>query len=74
MKEITNKAFRRLMDKAGLSKVLLIKGEGYHYITSEDETTAHRIFTLYDNAIYICSFNQQSPAKWVEDIKLMLNE
>lgn len=64
--------FRKLMERAGLEKVLLVKGEGYFYIASDDEETALEIAGLQENAIYVCAFNQQTPKQWVEDIKKLL--
>jgi len=74
MKEIRDKKFRRLMKEAGLAKVELIKGEGYHYITSDDEVLSNKIAMMNSSSIYVCHFNHQTPEQWVEDIKRMLND
>ena len=66
------KKLHKLMVEAGLEKVLLIKGEGYFYLTSEDEETAIEIAGLPENAIYVCAYNHQTPEQWVSDIKNLL--
>lgn len=72
--EVRNKKFLKLMKEAGLEKVLLIKGNGYYWITSDDDETYDEINSLMDTSIYVNSFNQQSPEQWVEDIKYLLKD
>ena len=69
---IQYKEFRKLMEDAGLAKVLLVKGEGFFYLASDDEETALEIASLQENAIYVCAFNHQTPEQWVKDIKHLL--
>lgn len=66
--EITNKAFRKAMERAGLGGVHLFKGEGYFYIVTD--ANLHQI--IPNDSIYLNSFNQQSIADWVRDIKDIL--
>lgn len=70
---VKNRKFLRLMKAAGLEKVLLCKGDGYFYITSDDDEWAYKIMGMYENAIYLNSFNHQTPEQWVEDIKQLLS-
>ena len=60
------------MKAAGLEKVLLIKGNGYYWITSDDDETYDKIQDADEQTIYVNSFNQQTPEQWVEDIKYLL--
>lgn len=73
-KEIKNPKLTRLLKNHGLEKVILCKADGYFYITSNDDETALEIAGLRDNAIYVNSFNQQTPEQWVEDILLLLKD
>ncbi len=71
---ITNKRFRKLMAEAGLADVELVKGDGYHYITSGDSKRSQQIYSLTVQSIYVCHFNELTPAQWVEEIKGLLNK
>lgn len=71
---ITNKRFRKLMTDAGLADVELVKGDGYHYITSDNNERCQQIYSLTVQSIYVCHFNELTPAQWVEEIKGLLNE
>lgn len=72
--EVKNRKFLKLMQAAGLEKVLLCKGNGYYWITSDDDATYDKIQTVKEQTIYVNSFNQQTPEQWVEDIKLLLKD
>lgn len=72
--EVKNRKLKQLLAKEGLDKILLYKGYGYFYITSDDDEWATKIAGMYENAIYINSFNQQTPEEWVEDIKRLLKQ
>jgi hypothetical protein len=69
---VKNRKFLKLMKSAGLEKVLLCKGDGYYYITSDDDDTWALIDSLPETTIYVNSFNQQYPEQWVDDIKQLL--
>lgn len=71
---VKNRKFLKLMKSAGLEKVLLCKGDGYYYITSDDDDTWALIDSLPETTIYINSFNQQYPEQWVDDIKQLLSK
>ena len=72
--KVKNRKLKQLLAKEGLDKIILCKDYGYFYITSDDDEWATKIATMYENAIYINSFNQQSPEEWVEDIKRLLKQ
>lgn len=71
---VKNKKFLKLMKAAGLEKVLLCKGNGYYYITSDDEDMWALIDSLPETTIYVNPFNQQYPEQWVDDIKQLLSK
>ena len=71
---VKNSKFLRLMKAAGLEKVLLCKGNGYYWISSDDEDTWALIDSLPETTIYVNSFNQQTPEQWVDDIKQLLSK
>ena len=71
-KVVRNPKLTRLLNREGLGDILLCKDYGYFYITSDNEELANKISMLHSNAIYLNSFNQQSPEEWVEDIKYIL--
>ena len=72
--EVKNRKLKQLLAKEGLDKIILYKDYGYFYITSDDDEWATKLASMYENAIYINSFNQQSPEEWVEDIKRLLKQ
>ena len=72
--EVKNRKLKQLLAKEGLDKIILCKGYGYFYIASDDDEWATKIAGMYENAIYINSFNQQSSEEWVEDIKRLLKQ
>lgn len=71
---VKNRKFLRLMKTAGLEKVILCKGNGYYWITSDDNDTWALIDSLPETTIYVNSFNQQTPEQWVDDIKQLLSK
>ena len=72
--EVKNRKLKQLLAKEGLDKIILCKDYGYFYIISDDDEWASKILGMYENAIYVNSFNQQSPEEWVEDIKRLLKQ
>lgn len=72
--EVKNRKLKQLLAKEGLDKIILCKDYGYFYITSDDDEWADKISAMYENAIYMNSFNQQTPEEWVEDIKRLLKQ
>ena len=72
--EVKNRKLKQLLAKEGLDKIILCKDYGYFYITSDDDEWADKLASMHENAIYMNSFNQQSPEEWVEDIKRLLKQ
>lgn len=72
--EVKNRKLKQLLTKEGLDKIILCKDYGYFYIASDDDEWANKLAGMYENAIYINSFNQQTPEEWVEDIKRLLKQ
>lgn len=72
--EVKNRKLKQLLAKEGLDKIILCKDYGYFYITSDDDEWATKLAGMYENAIYINSFNQMTPEEWVEDIKRLLKQ
>lgn len=72
--EVKNRKLKQLLAKEGLDKIILCKDYGYFYIASDDDEWATKLASMYENAIYINSFNQQTPEEWVEDIKRLLKQ
>ena len=70
--EIKNKKFRTLMNDEGLGKILLIKGEEYFYITSDDEYVGNLIATLPTTSICVNSFADMKMWEWIVEIKNLL--
>lgn len=72
--EVKNRKLKQLLAKEGLDKIILCKDYGYFYITSDDDEWSEKLIHMYENAIYLNSFNQQTPEEWVEDIKRLLKQ
>ena len=72
--EVKNRKLKQLLAKEGLDKIALYKDYGYFYITSDDDDWATKLAGMYENAIYMNSFGQQTPEEWVEDIKRLLKQ
>ena len=70
--EVKNKKFLRLMKSAGLEKIKLVNGNGYFYITSDDNDTWKTINDLPSTDIYVNSFNHMKPEEWVEEIRRLI--
>lgn len=69
--EITNKTFRKYMEKFGLGGVHLIKGDGYlYFVTDEncDPDIKDFIDGLDSTSIYMNSFADQKPEDWARMI------
>jgi len=73
-RDVKNPKFRKAMALAGLEKVILCKGDGYFWITSDDDEMSDKINSLRDTTIYLNAFNQQYIDDWVDDIKRLLEQ
>lgn len=54
--------------------VFLVKGEGYFYITSDDNEVGLKLAGFYQTSIYVCHLNHQSEEKWIEDVKRLMEQ
>lgn len=70
MKEIKNSQLQKALKAVDpeLSKIILIKDDGYFYLDSDDEVWADRISGLYSSSILVNSFQQMSIRDWVYEI------
>ena len=59
-----NKAIQR-----EVGNYTLVKGEGYFYVTSEDQDKDLKLSSLFTTSIFCCSLNHQSVEEWVNDVK-----
>ena len=71
---VKNRKLYALLHKEGLDNIILCKGYGYFYITSDDDEMYSVINELDNTTIYVNSFNQLTPEEWVEEIKRLLNQ
>lgn len=72
-RDVKNPKFRKLMKQAGLEDVILVKADGYFYLTSDDDDVRNELEEI-DGTIYINSFNQYTPEEWVEEILFKLKD
>ena len=68
--EIRNRQLRAELANAGLESVHLYKGDGFFWITSDDDTCDG----LRSAAIYVNSFRQLTPKQWLDEIRLLLSD
>lgn len=54
--------------------VLLVKGEGYFYVWSEDLKIQKSLSHLEITSIYVCYLNQQTIDEWVADVKSIVKK
>ena len=59
-----NKAIQRQ-----LGNFTLQKGEGYFYLSSEDNELGLKLASLKSTSIYVCHLNHQSLEEWLKDVK-----
>mgnify|MGYP003660978157 FL=1 len=57
-----------------IGNVYLCKGEGYFYVSSNDEKIGSSLSSLYTTSIYVCHLNQQTVSEWVKDVKLITDK
>jgi hypothetical protein len=73
-KVVNNYKFNKLLKQNGLEKIQLCKGNGYFWLTSEDDETYRILSSLETTSIYTNSFSDQTPEEWVEEIKELLKD
>jgi len=73
--EITNKAFRKAMEKAGLGEVELLKDGCYFYLMTEKEESDIdiKVMSIKQNEIMRHSFKDTNIKTWIEEIKELIN-
>jgi hypothetical protein len=54
--------------------VILVKGEGYFYITSDDEEMGLKIAGMHQSGIYVYSIQQLTVAQWVDVVGYLLKQ
>ena len=55
-------------------KVILVKGRGYFYISSNDNEMALKIARLYTTSIPVCKLSQLTIEQWVNDVESLLKD
>ena len=73
-KVVKNYKFNKLLKQNGLEKIQLCKGNGYFWLTSEDDETYGILSALETTSIYTNSFSDQTPEDWIEEIKELLKD
>jgi hypothetical protein len=73
-KVVKNHKLNKLLKQNGLENVQLCKGNGYFWLTSEDDETYRILSSLETTSIYTNSFSDQTPEDWVEEIKELLKD
>ena len=72
-RDVKNPKFRKLMKQAGLEDVILVKADGYFYLTSDNDDVFNELEKV-NTTIYHNSFSQYTPEEWVEDIVYILKD
>lgn len=54
--------------------VFLVRGDGYHYIASNDKEMGLKIASLYTSSIPVYSVTFLSVEDWVEQVRMLLNQ
>lgn len=68
LKEV-NKAIQ-----AKFPKVELVRGEGYYYISSQDEEEGLKMAGLYTTSIPVAYLHQQTIQQWVDSVEDLLKD
>lgn len=59
---------------AELPGIRLVKGNGYYYVTSNDDNLLEQICGLYTTSIGVCHISQQTVEQWIADVKYILSD
>jgi hypothetical protein len=54
--------------------VFLVRGAGYYYIASNDDTMAEKIAGLYTSSIGVYRITQQTVEQWIKDVEYLLSD
>jgi hypothetical protein len=68
MKARTLKQVNKEIQKK-IGNIVLQKGKGYFYVSSDDNKIGLKLSSLYSTSIYVCHLNQQSMEDWVKDVR-----
>ena len=60
--------------QATIGNFLLVKGNGYFYVISNDDETSLKLWSLYSTSIYVCHLNQQSLEDWLKDVQQIVSK
>ena len=71
--EIKSRKLQRLLKKNGLEKLILVKDDGYFWVTSNDDEVYESMRLDSALAIYVNSFNQLTTEQWLDEIKNAIN-
>ena len=52
----------------------LVKGEGYFYIASDDETWGNKIAMMHSQGIHTHSIKHQNMEQWLTDVRFLFSE
>jgi len=72
MKARTLKQVNKAIQKQ-IGNVILQKGNGYFYVSSEDDRIGLKLASLYSTSIYVCHLNQQSVEDWIKDVRQIVS-
>jgi len=56
-----------------IGNVILQKGDGYFYVSSEDAEIGLKLASLYSTSIYVCHLKQQSLEDWIKDVRQIVS-
>lgn len=72
MRTITNKNFVKALKDNNLGDVILVKDNGYFWITSDnyDYSMSHNLDRA--RSIYVNSFNHMTIKEWIDEIKSII--
>ena len=68
------KVNKALAEQERLKKIVLEKGKGYFYVSSEDKETATKLAALDTTSIYVCCINHQCLDAWISDVKQIVKK
>jgi hypothetical protein len=69
----TLKALNKFVQHEINSSIMVVKGDGYFYITSDNQDKALEIAALYQTSIYVNSVNHLSFEGWYSSINQLFN-
>lgn len=68
MSRVTSKSIGQAIEKfTGIPDVIVVRGEGYHYFCSDNDTIGTWIAGWYSSSVYVYNMNHQDLAGWIHD-------